>query len=169
VLDAGFIAYDAYNLAKNPTWQNAAWLGASVLMAVIPLATELRAAAKGIEAGAKALEAGAQVSRAVNAAEKVGEAGAHAVEASAKAAESGSKLAESGAKAAETAGAAKGVNAAAESGTLGERAKEIHGALGERTQRSTTTAVGTVRDSAGTSKLLSAPARTRCGQRSMRL
>lgn len=54
IADIGFIAYDTYQLVKEPSWTNAAALGADVVGAAIPFATGLgtgvRAAAHGAEA-----------------------------------------------------------------------------------------------------------------------
>ena len=41
VIDAGFIAYDIYSLANNPTWGNAAALGLDVVGAAVPFVTGL--------------------------------------------------------------------------------------------------------------------------------
>lgn len=54
VADIGFIAYSGYKLATEPSWTNAAALGADVVGAVVPFATGLgagvRAAGHGVDA-----------------------------------------------------------------------------------------------------------------------
>ena len=54
LFDLGFIAYSAVELARNPSWTNAAALGADVIGAAVPFATGLGAA---VRAGEKAAEA----------------------------------------------------------------------------------------------------------------
>ena len=51
IADVGFIAYSAYVLAKDPSWTNAAALGADVVGAAVPFATGLGA---GVRAAAHA-------------------------------------------------------------------------------------------------------------------
>jgi len=60
VLDAGFIAYSTYTLATEPSWTNAAALGADIVGAVVPFAT-------GLGAGVRAANHGADVARAATA------------------------------------------------------------------------------------------------------
>jgi len=47
ILDVGFIAYSAYTLANEPSWINAAALGADVVGAIVPFATGLGHAVRG--------------------------------------------------------------------------------------------------------------------------
>lgn len=53
VVDVGFIAYSGYKLATEPSWTNAAALGADVVGAAVPFATGLGAA---VRAGSRAAD-----------------------------------------------------------------------------------------------------------------
>jgi RHS repeat-associated protein len=54
IADIGFIAYDVYKLATEPSWTNAGALGADVVGAIVPFATGLGA---GVRAGVHGAEA----------------------------------------------------------------------------------------------------------------
>jgi RHS repeat-associated protein len=54
IADIGFIAYDIYALATDPSWTNAAALGADIVGAAVPFATGLGA---GVRAGVHGAEA----------------------------------------------------------------------------------------------------------------
>jgi hypothetical protein len=56
-LDVGFVAYSAYTLAVDPSWTNAAALGADVVGAVVPFATGLCAGVRAASHGADAVNA----------------------------------------------------------------------------------------------------------------
>ncbi|MCC8536227.1 RHS repeat-associated core domain-containing protein [Xanthomonas axonopodis pv. poinsettiicola] len=64
IADIGFIAYDIYALATEPSWTNAGALGADVVGAVVPFATGL----------GTAVRAGSHAADAAKAADKVGDA-----------------------------------------------------------------------------------------------
>jgi RHS repeat-associated protein len=49
LVDLGFIAYDIYSLAANPSWTNAGALGADIVGAMVPFATGLGAAVRGAD------------------------------------------------------------------------------------------------------------------------
>jgi RHS repeat-associated protein len=53
LLDLGFIAYSAVELVRNPSWTNAAALGADVVGAAVPFVTGLGAAVRAGEKGVK--------------------------------------------------------------------------------------------------------------------
>jgi len=61
ILDIGFVAYSTYAFITEPSWTNAAALGADVVGAVVPFAT-------GLGAGVRAANAGADVAHGVDAA-----------------------------------------------------------------------------------------------------
>jgi RHS repeat-associated protein len=54
LLDLGFIAYSAVELVRNPSWTNAAALGADVIGAAVPFATGLGAGVRAADAASKA-------------------------------------------------------------------------------------------------------------------
>jgi RHS repeat-associated protein len=60
LVDLGFVAYSTYTLATDPSWTNAAALGADLVGAVVPLAT-------GLGAGVRAAAHGAEAARVANA------------------------------------------------------------------------------------------------------
>jgi RHS repeat-associated protein len=70
ILDAGFIAYSAYTLATDPSWTNAAALGADVVGAVVPFATGLGAGVRAAAHGADAARAAGAVNDTVSATRK---------------------------------------------------------------------------------------------------
>ncbi|HEU4775064.1 MAG TPA: RHS repeat-associated core domain-containing protein [Lysobacter sp.] len=57
IADIGFIAYSGYKLATEPSWTNAAALGADVVGAVVPFATGLGAGVRAAAHGADAVKA----------------------------------------------------------------------------------------------------------------
>jgi len=59
ILDIGFVAYSTYALITEPSWTNAAALGADVVGAVVPFAT-------GLGAGVRAANAGADIAHGVD-------------------------------------------------------------------------------------------------------
>ena len=59
ILDVGFVAYSSYTLATEPSWTNAAALGADIVGAIVPFAT-------GLGAGVRAANVGADAARGVN-------------------------------------------------------------------------------------------------------
>lgn len=52
--DLGFIAYDIYQLARNPNWTNAGALGADIVGAAVPFATGLGTVVRGVDKGVDA-------------------------------------------------------------------------------------------------------------------
>lgn len=61
IADVGFIAYSGYKLAMEPSWGNAAALGADVLGAAIPGVTGLGTAVRAASNGAGAAKAGSTI------------------------------------------------------------------------------------------------------------
>jgi RHS repeat-associated protein len=57
IADVGFIIYDIYALATDPSWTNAGALGADIVGAVVPLATGLGTAVRATSHGADAVKA----------------------------------------------------------------------------------------------------------------
>ncbi len=58
LLDIGFIAYDIYDLTKDPSWIGAAALGADIVGAVVPFATGFGTAVRGMSAAPELVRGG---------------------------------------------------------------------------------------------------------------
>ena len=70
ILDVGFITYSTYTLATDPSWTNAAALGADVVGAVVPFATGLGAGVRATGHGADAVGAAGAANDTVSATRK---------------------------------------------------------------------------------------------------
>ncbi len=66
LLDLGFIAYSAVELARNPSWTNAAALGADVVGAAVPFVTGLGAGVRAADKAAEAAKGAADANRAAS-------------------------------------------------------------------------------------------------------
>ena len=66
LLDLGFIAYSAVELARNPSWTNAAALGADVIGAAVPFVTGLGAGVRAADKAAEAAKGAADANRAAS-------------------------------------------------------------------------------------------------------
>lgn len=62
-MDVGFIAYSTYTLATEPSWTNAAALGADVVGAAVPFVTGLGTAVRGAAHASDAAKAGGHMSQ----------------------------------------------------------------------------------------------------------
>lgn len=63
IADIGFIAYDIYALATEPSWTNGAALGADLVGAAVPFATGLGAGVRGAIHGAEAVDKASDVAK----------------------------------------------------------------------------------------------------------
>jgi RHS repeat-associated protein len=76
LLDLGFIAYDLYEFATDPSWTNAGALGADVVGAAVPFATGLGAGVRGAAHAADSARAADTARGRANEARKLAEIGA---------------------------------------------------------------------------------------------